>query len=375
MIRRLAPLYHWARARAAARGPRLGPVRLAEAAGLAVFFPHRLGDLVLASPTIEALALAAAGRPVALLCRPGLASLAGRIPGPDRVISVSAGTPPEDVARRLREALPAGSAFVDLTADEDLQGVRIARALGWPAAGFTTRGRGRIFGTRFGSARTPEHFWRVVARAADHLCPGVPVGLPRLFPRPADREAAERHLGLGPADRALPRVALVPGGTYPSQRWPAERFGRVADELARRANARVFAFGTPGEGNLVRTAAGTTGAAVCDLDPSRLVDAMGLMDLVISNNTGPLHLAAALGVPTVSLLGPTDPVRFWPLGAENRVLCPPVPCRPCGRGACPDHRCLAAIGEGEVLAPALEILGAAPGPSNPLRDEPEGAER
>ena len=79
--------------------------------------------------------------------------------------------------------------------------------------------------------------------------------------------------------------------------------------------------------------------------------------LLLANNSGPLHLAGAVGIPTVSVMGPTDPSRFWPQGRYQTVLRnDDLPCSPCSRGQCAPHECLKTITSDEVARGALELL-------------------
>ena len=83
------------------------------------------------------------------------------------------------------------------------------------------------------------------------------------------------------------------------------------------------------------------------------------MDLVIANDTGPMHMAAACGVPVLALFGPTDPKRTGPYGARHRVLQSPLPCQPCRQRVCvrKEGDCLSALPVSEVVETALDMLG------------------
>ena len=83
---------------------------------------------------------------------------------------------------------------------------------------------------------------------------------------------------------------------------------------------------------------------------------VGACDLFIGNNSGPLHVAGALGVPTVSVMGPSDPLRFSPRGFADRVLRRELPCSPCRRARCWHHTCLRSIEADEVCEQAEAAL-------------------
>ncbi|MBI5015006.1 MAG: glycosyltransferase family 9 protein [Deltaproteobacteria bacterium] len=356
----------WRAGRRAARGiagvgaaaTRSRPVELGRCRSVGVFFPHRLGDFVLAVPTLQALADAAATARLVLVVRPALSGIAHLAGSRWNVVATREGLAAREAARYLSQAAGPLDGFIDLTVDEHLEGARIARAGQYPmTAGFTTAGRGAGFGTRLGSARTPEQLWRVLGRAADHLAPGRDCRPPSLPVDAAARAGAAADLNrrcAAPAD-GRPLLGLAPGATYPSQQWPAEAFAAAGAALG--ARGKVFVFGSPAERELVQEIARRAGATpVWDLPLGRLPAALASVNLLVANNSGPLHLAAAVGTPTVSVMGPTDPVRFWPLGPRNRVLRLGLPCSPCGRGRCAPHPCLRGIPVEAVLEAVAETL-------------------
>jgi ADP-heptose:LPS heptosyltransferase len=168
-----------------------------------------------------------------------------------------------------------------------------------------------------------------------------------------------RQLG---APSGWPRIAVHPGGHYPAQRWPVERFAVVAVALAAKRGGKVVIIGGPGEDELVRTLYryGAEHAVIVPaVDVLTLAAVMSRCDLLLGNNSGPLHLAGAIGLPTVSVMGPTDPARFWPMGREQTVLRrADVACSPCTRGSCGPHDCLVGIGVSEVIEAAQELMDA-----------------
>ena len=95
-----------------------------------------------------------------------------------------------------------------------------------------------------------------------------------------------------------------------------------------------------------------------DLDLGQLASVMAEMDLMVTNDSGPMHLAAAVGVPCLSLFGPTDPRRTSPVGDAHRVLYTDRWCSPCFRRRCPllRHRCMRDITVDEVARQGLEML-------------------
>lgn len=156
-------------------------------------------------------------------------------------------------------------------------------------------------------------------------------------------------------------VGIAPGAAYGyAKRWPAERFGEVVVQLERELGATCVLLGTAGDrdaGRAIESAvesAGRAGRAAGDR-PGRLVNLIGSTDIraligvisrcqaFLSNDSGAMHLAAALGVPVTAVFGPSNEHETAPLG-DHTVLTNPVWCRPCLLRECPiDHRCMKGI--------------------------------
>lgn len=207
-------------------------------------------------------------------------------------------------------------------------------------------------------------------------------------PRDKDRHAVEenldvvRHLGL--PDRPVefpvrfpphaaagpgPRIAVVPVSRGPEKNWPLVHFTEAVRRLRDATGAAIALFGSPADRlacETVRAGAGT-GASLPTVENlagrTTLVE-MGsrfaTMDLVVANDSGPIHLAAAIGVPVLAVFGPTDPRRTGPYGSGHRVITAEVECRPCHRAGCRRERldCLEQIGPERVVREAIAMLGA-----------------
>ncbi|GAC1365282.1 MAG: glycosyltransferase family 9 protein [Ktedonobacteraceae bacterium] len=177
-------------------------------------------------------------------------------------------------------------------------------------------------------------------------------------------EAAALLRTLPRADR--PWVGIHPGARPPARRWPAEYFATVADTLARRFNAQIIVTGGPGEETIVQAVIDRMQTPALNLvgrtSLGSLAALMSKLDLFISNDTGPAHLAHAIERPSITIFGPADYQRWAPL---NQTLHPavrhPVSCSPCGHWTCPiDHRCLRRISPQQVLDVAYTFFYPAP---------------
>lgn len=232
--------------------------------------------------------------------------------------------------------------------------------------GTATDGRGWVVR----DPRDPE-LYRGLHRAQTYLDlvagevpPERPV--PRLRVPRALRERWWEAAGAGEA----PRVGLCPGSNASSRRWDPERFAELARGLRRRG-AEVHVFGGPGEREITAAAAG---GAARDwggrTDLALLAAGLADCDVVVSNDSGPLHLAAAVGTPTVSLWGAGDPGSTGVTGPEHVMLREAeLPCVPCVKNECPradqpgyrlvdgERECLRLLTVDAVQTAALRRLG------------------
>jgi heptosyltransferase-2 len=179
---------------------------------------------------------------------------------------------------------------------------------------------------------------------------------PRIEPREEWREEAAR---LWPR-AAGRRVALQPGATYgPAKRWAAERFAAVAQRLAR-DGAEVAIIGGPADRNETETV-GAAAPEARNLGGRTTIGGLAALlesaDLLVTNDTGPMHLAAAVGTPALAIFGSTSPVWTRPWGDRHRVVTHAVPCQPCFRRDCQiGYGCLTGVEAERVAAEAQAML-------------------
>lgn len=172
---------------------------------------------------------------------------------------------------------------------------------------------------------------------------GVPIATRevRLIPRAEDlafardlleaKRAIQRSLTRGPHS---PPAALVhPGSRSPFRLWPAERFATVIDRLRRESGIESCLVAGPGEEPILKAICGHVGWAPLVIDEPLSVGQFAALAtqfaVMLCPDSGPMHLAAAVGVPVVALLGSQNPVLFSPAGDGHIVLRPPMPCRTC----------------------------------------------
>jgi heptosyltransferase I len=166
---------------------------------------------------------------------------------------------------------------------------------------------------------------------------------------------------------ADPFVLINPGGNWPNKRWPAERFGALAARLRDGAGLRSMVLWGPADAALADAVVAGSGGAAVRAPRTTLVDVMHLARaaaLLVSGDTGPLHLAAAVGAPVVGIYGPTDPARNGPwdprdVSVSRRARCECFHLRRCRAR----EWCLLDLGVEEVAAAVTVRLGAGRAPS------------
>jgi lipopolysaccharide heptosyltransferase II len=177
-------------------------------------------------------------------------------------------------------------------------------------------------------------------------------------------------------------VLMHPGASAPSRRYPAAHWSGVIRRLTTEQGLRVVLSGEAGDAALIAAilrASGVSGAAAQslagELDLGKLGAAIALAPVLVSNNTGPAHIAAALGTPVVDLYALTNP-QHTPWQVESRVLFHDVPCRYCYKSVCPQghHACLAGVEPERVVAAVRSLLEIKPGCYNSNHEEPRRAD-
>lgn len=179
----------------------------------------------------------------------------------------------------------------------------------------------------------------------------------------ADEARARTRLRAHGLADGVPYVVMHPGASAPSRRYPAERFGRVADQLWQRRGVRTVFTGSMAEADVVaqaRQAMQAPSLNLCgELNLGELGGILSDAALLVSNNTGPVHLATALDTPVVDLYALTNP-QHTPWKARARVLSHDVPCRDCLQSVCPQGSpaCLTGIAPEAVVDACLALLPA-----------------
>jgi lipopolysaccharide heptosyltransferase II len=337
---------------------------------------ERIGDVVMALPAVADVRSLAPDAAIDLVVGSWNAELAGAAPAVNRVITLDAEwLAREGQGQSLRSLLRTARTWrgerydLAINFEPDVRSNLVAAASGaaW-TSGYRSGGGGALldvaldYDTR---AHTTANARRLVAatfgRAPAHA-PGALLAIPAHA-----RERAEAKL----RSHGRPLIGVHASGGRDIKQWEPARFATVADRLVREHGATIVLTGTAADRPLVdrvRT----------QLPPAHVIDVTGdesllglaaiveRLDLMITGDTGPMHIAAAVGTPIVAVFGPSDPLRYAPSGRRDRVVRIDLPCAPCNRIRLPPARCaghtpdcLAGISADHVFDAAVSVLHAA----------------
>ncbi len=320
---------------------------------LVVRSPNWLGDAVMALPAVRNLKALLVGHQLSVAAPEKLVALWQACPFVNHVIALDQPKNLRAVAGKLRDGKFASAVLLpnSLRAALEVWQARIPNRFGY------ARGGRGLFLTRTIPA-PPRNPVRLHQKFF-YLDLAVALGAP------ADSTLPELRLPPGvepsPAD-AAPLAALCPGAEYgPAKRWPMENFAAVGQALVQRG-FQIVILGATGDAPLAAELAGFLPGCrnlTGQTDLAQFMLELSRCRLVVSNDSGAMHLASALGVRTVAIFGSTEPALTGPLGPRTAVLRHHVPCSPCFLRECPiDFACMNGIKPAMVLAAADKLLAA-----------------
>ncbi|MCU0235986.1 MAG: lipopolysaccharide heptosyltransferase II [Acidobacteria bacterium] len=231
-------------------------------------------------------------------------------------------------------------------------------------AGYSRDGRGGLLSERVPSGPDRGHQQYYYLQIIEHLAGKRSRGEPdaSLAVHDAEKAWADAWLREQGLAAGQPLLAVAPGAAYGSAKaWPADRYRELVRSWSEaRPGAAVLLLGGPAERETAATVAAGQPGRVLDLagrlSLRRSIAVLSRCRLFVGNDSGLMHIAAALGLPVVAVFGPTEPGRTSPLAGRFRLLHHGADCAPCRHRACPvDHRCMTAVGVGEALAAAAEL--------------------
>lgn len=341
-----------------------------------------IGDAILSLPALRAIRRRYADAEITVLAKPWVAALYEGERSVDRIMVLNGASGPRDwrakleLVRRLRAARFDLAVLLPNSFESALVvwlgGVK--RVIGYARDGrgllltdaVPAPGRGEI------AAHERFYYLELLRRAGlIETMPEIPeIRLDEIDQRRARGEEQFRALGL-----KQPVIGVSPGAAYGSaKRWLPERFAqaaaRLAAEIGGSSPGSIAVFGSGAEKTMceevARAASGRNFAGATTL--GEFIDMTAACRVFLTNDSGAMHIASALGVPSVTVFGPTNEAATGPLGAAALVVREPVDCAPCLLRECPiDHRCMHRVTAEQVVQAAEKLLKAAR-PSPPLAE-------
>lgn len=334
-----------------------------------------LGDVLMTTPAIGALKQAVPNRHITLLTSPAGAELVGMLPDVDEFLTYEAPwmkhTPhregPEHdlamidaLAKRRFDAAVVFTVF----SQNPLPAAQLCYLAGIPLRLAHCRENAyQLLTDRVLETEPQDGIRHEVRRQLDLVATvGAAIEDERLQLRPPPEAVSSMQALLVQRGVCLTRPWIVvhPGATAASRRYPPELFAAALTELTQRHGFQVVLTGSDSERELVAEIQAQVRQPLISLagciDVPQLAGLLFLAPLLLSNNTGPVHLAAAVGTPVVDLYALTNP-QHTPWRVSSRVLSHDVPCRNCFKSVCPEghHHCLRGVSPRAVVAAVLEL--------------------
>jgi len=330
-----------------------------------------VGDAIMALPALQAVRNRFPDAQISILALPYVADIYRGQGLADELIVYDRNGQHKDIGgkEKLAAAIKAKKFDTALLLQNAFDAAWIVWRAGIPERiGYNRDARGFLLTKKIGvpnAGEIPAHekyYYLELLRRAGWLqtLPDVPEISLRLTAEQAIR--AEERLQMFGSRPGAVRVAVAAGASYGSAKcWPPERFAAAINQLVRQRSAEVLLFGTPGEANV--SAAIQTGLEHRALDLTGKTDVAKLPALLsrcavfLGNDSGAMHLAAAVGLPVVAVFGPTDPEGTSPVTPRCTIVQEKPYCSPCFLRRCPiDHRCMTAIAPEQVSAGVLKVL-------------------
>lgn len=324
-----------------------------------------VGDAVMSIPALRALHEKFPNAEISILAKPWVGDLYGRETFCHRVIPYT----PTNIAEKWHaaRALQAENFDVAILLQNAFEAAAVAFAARIPERiGYARDGRSLLLTRAIpvpkrGEIPPHERFYYLELLHRAGILENLPASeMIRLEGAPAARLAGiDRFRGFGLGETI---VGVSPGAAYgTAKQWLPDRFASAASRVALDIGAKVAIFGSPSERELcalvqsactasARNFAGETSLA-------EFIEMAAACRVYLTNDSGAMHIASALGVPTVTVFGATDDVGTGPTGPLARIVREPVECSPCLKRECPiDHRCMTRVESDRVAQAALDLL-------------------
>ncbi len=327
-----------------------------------------IGDAVMTTPAVRAIRRNFQNAEISLLAKPWVAPVFAHSPHVDRILVYEADSRHRGTAGKLRLARDLRRHRFDaaILLQNAIEAALITWLAGIPVrVGFDTDGRRLLLTHPVHRTREVKAIHQTGYYLAMLAGAGLRTGDPALFLRlgEQDRRRAARRLARMGVTGGRRLIGINPSATFgPTKQWFPERFAALADRLQAAHDAVIVLFGGPGDRVLGGRIAAAMARPPVDLcGRTGLGEAMALIaacDLFITNDSGLMHVAAALDVPLIAIFGSTNPVTTGPFSARSRVVKSTVDCAPCLEPRCPlgHMNCMRDITVDKVFSVAGEML-------------------
>lgn len=332
---------------------------------IVVRVPNWIGDVMFSLPALESLQANYPEAEIWLAGAPWVRDLLAGEPWGDRVLSLGRTKGPGGLRAAARDLRERGFDLGLLLTNSFGSAALFALAKIPERWGYKRDGRGLLLtkGPRPEDLDPPVHMVGYYLRLLEGLgLRTVPPEI-RLNVTAAERERARADLEASGISSDRPLVIFNPGAAYgPAKRWPAGRFAELGRLFQERSGTDVAVTGSASDAGFAAEIGAALARKPADLTGrTTLRGLLGVMSraaVVVTNDTGPMHMANALRIPVVAVFGPTDPRATAPFHPPAAVLKRDgVPCWPCFYRECPyDHRCMTAVTAEEAFAAAEELL-------------------
>jgi heptosyltransferase-2 len=325
--------------------------------------PNWVGDSVLAIPAMKAMRASFPDAEITLMVRPWVAGLFSSAPFVDKVWTEEKPSGLGDWIRITREMRDRQFDLALLLPNSFESALMMFLGRVPERVGYGTDGRQWMLTnavTADSNAGHQVNYYMNLAKVLSAIADPPSIEIEATA---QERESARTLLAAEDIARTSRFIVLNPGAAYGSaKRWHEDRFAAVADNLASELHLHVAIIGSEAErpiANLVRDRLKTTTAVLNGKTSlEMLIGVLAESSLMITNDSGPMHIAAALGVPTVAIFGSTDEKATSPYGPRTRIVKHAVDCSPCLLRECPiDHRCMNGVTVEQVCAAARDLLG------------------
>ena len=330
-----------------------------------------IGDAVMSLPAVRAVRTRFPAAHIALLARPWVADLYAAESSVDRIITYTPRSGFRDLGAKVRSAVALRREHFDcaILFQNAFEAAAVARLAGVrDVIGYNRDGRRWLLSRPVPVPKSDEipvherfYYLELLRRAGiiSEFPDSEEIRLEGIENFAAAGQEAFAKIGV-----ALPVIGVSPGAAYgTAKRWIPERFVEASTKLAVEHGATVCLFGSASERGLCAEIAAAMGGGIEVVNAAGETSLRQFMEraaaclLFLTNDSGAMHIASALGVPTVTVFGSTNPHTTGPTGKRARVVREPVACSPCQLRECPiDHRCMTGVSAARVVEAADELL-------------------